>query len=99
MSGLHPAYDRRHYDALEATAVGTLRSAALGCAFSAAFAHPEARGSMEPSHLISGYKVKTWVCSLAEPFVRSLVPCIILLCTNVQSSVSEFSVSRSRVMI
>ena len=66
---------------------------------SAAFAHQEARGSMEPSHLISGYKVKTWVCSLAEPFVRSLVPCIILLCTNVQSSVSEFSVWGSRVMI
>ena len=98
MSGLHPAYDRRHYDALEATAVGTLRSAALGCAFSAAFAHPEARGSMEPSHLI--YKVQTWVRSLAEPFMRSLAPCITLLCANVQSSsASEFSIFRARVII
>ena len=67
-------------------------------AFSAAFAHPEARCSMELSHLI--YKLQTWVCSLAEPFMRSLAPCITLLCANVQSSsASKFSISRTRVII
>ena len=69
-------------------------------AFSAAFAHPEAGGSMEPSHLIYNLKVQTWVRSLAEPFMRSLAACITLLCANVQSSsASEFSTSSARVLI
>ena len=50
------------------------------------------------SHLI--HKVQTWVRGLAKPFVRSLAPCIILLCANVQgSSACEFGVSSSRVIV
>ena len=52
---------------------------------------------MELSHLV--HKVQTWVRGLAEPFVRPLAPCIILLCANVQGgSASEFSVPSSRVI-